>query len=294
MLERAMDLTPTRVFPFRAESAPVLAWAAQQRPGWQATYYLALVRAWNGDSREALALLEALGDVPAFAPLYALRAQLRGGVSDSRAALDWERAMKLEPTEWRYGRVVAERLLEEGRGDSAAVVARRYLQAGRSRPSLDLLYARAQLRTGRFAEVASFMDRLEVLPAEGAAEAHAVYREANLLSAVHRLNAREPSQALPLIEKARQWPERLGSGKPYAADVDERLEDWLAARAHELAGDTAKAAPLLERVARFQGRGNQGDTLTALARARLGLPPGGGGGRRGDNMVNRVLRALSW
>ena len=63
-----------------------------------------------------------------------------------------------------------------------------------------------------------------------------------------------------LIAKARLWPERLGAGKPYPADVDERLEDVLAAwvqrgnavdtsvsqRAYELL--TAARDPLTQRV----------------------------------------------
>jgi len=30
-----------------------------------------------------------------------------------------------------------------------------------------------------------------------------------------------------LIDTARQWPENLGSGKPYPENADEHLEDWL-------------------------------------------------------------------
>jgi hypothetical protein len=70
---------------------------------------------------------------------------------------------------------------------------------------------------------------VEILPAEGAAEARALFREANLLLAIEEAGRRNRRGAQRLVAKAREWPERLGSGKPYAADVDERLEDWLSA-----------------------------------------------------------------
>ena len=73
-----------------------------------------------------------------------------------------------------------------------------------------------------------------LLPYEGAGEAHALYREANLLGAVVRLRASDAKAAQALISHAREWPERLGAGKPYAADVDERLEDLLDAWARGL------------------------------------------------------------
>jgi hypothetical protein len=42
------------------------------------------------------------------------------------------------------------------------------------------------------------------------------------------MQANNLSVAKRWIQAARRWPENLGSGKPYPANVDERLEDWLA------------------------------------------------------------------
>jgi tetratricopeptide (TPR) repeat protein len=66
-----------------------------------------------------------------------------------------------------------------------------------------------------------------LLPAEGATQAHALYREAYLKLSVERMKAGLYDQALELIAKAREWPENLGAGAPYPIDIDDRLEDWL-------------------------------------------------------------------
>ena len=50
-----------------------------------------------------------LGNEPDFAPFYAARASLPGrGASDVRH--DLERAMALDATEWRYGKLLADHL----------------------------------------------------------------------------------------------------------------------------------------------------------------------------------------
>jgi hypothetical protein len=140
------------------------------------------------------------------------------------------------------------------------------------------------------------MDRLEVLPAEGSAEARSLYREANLLLAVDRLGVGDRRGALRLTAKAREWPERLGAGKPYQEDLDERLEDWVEAMVLVRLGRKSEADAMLRRIVEFKPTGpSTGDLVTELARERLGLAPGGAeGGRQApiEDTVTRVLRVL--
>jgi glyoxylase-like metal-dependent hydrolase (beta-lactamase superfamily II) len=84
---------------------------------------------------------------------------------------------------------------------------------------------------GRYAEADQRLARLTILPYEGAGEGRVLYREAKLMLAVDALRNNKVSVALRAIAAAREWPERLGAGKPYPADIDERLEDWLEALA---------------------------------------------------------------
>jgi hypothetical protein len=60
------------------------------------------------------------------------------------------------------------------------------------------------------------------------------------------MKAGEYSQAKKLLDQARQWPERLGVGKPY--DVDNRFEDYLEALCSEKSGDKTRARKLFEQV----------------------------------------------
>src|SRR5208283_6044291 len=54
-----------------------------------------------------------------------------------------------------------------------------------------------------------------------------IFHEAHIMLAVDQMKAGKYDESLHQIAIAREWPERLGSGKPYPEDLDERLEDWL-------------------------------------------------------------------
>jgi hypothetical protein len=45
--------------------------------------------------------------------------------------------------------------------------------------------------------------------------------------------------AIGLLEKAKEWPENIGVGKPY--DPDERAQDFLLSKAYEALGETQKS-----------------------------------------------------
>lgn len=66
--------------------------------------------------------------------------------------------------------------------------------------------------------------------------------------AVDAMAARKWNDAATLVAAAREWPEQLGEGKPYEADVDERLEDWLLASILERSGKPDEAARILTRL----------------------------------------------
>ena len=94
-----------------------------------------------------------------------------------------------------------------------------------------------------------------------------------MLLAVERLQTGAFDDALRLVGIARQWPEQLGAGKPYPADVDERLEDWLTAHCYVALKDPGKARQALERILaippRPKGQGT-GDLIRAMALRQSG------------------------
>lgn len=241
--------TPRFVFPFRPESAEMLRWAAAASSNWKAGYYLALCEWANGDSAAAHRGLVALADRPDLPSFYAARASFAG--TDAAAArADLERAAVLDPGEWRFGRLLAERALADQDTVAAVRVAADYHGRFPANSALSVLLARSLLRDNRADDARKLLDRVVVLPYEGAGEAHALYREANLRVAFARLMAHDAAGALALTEVARQWPERLGAGKPYPPMLDERLEDGLTVIADAQLGRRVDAAVTLARLLR--------------------------------------------
>ena len=216
------------VFPFRAEVIAALEAMRPHTTDWKPRYYLALGYWHRGRLREAATIFDALGQLPRFAPFYAARATFPGLTVDAQLA-DLTRAAELDPAEWRYGKLLAERLLLAGDGVSAAATTSRYVARFPASYILGLTHARALLAAGRHGEANTLLDTLKILPYEGSGEGHALFREAKLLVALDAMRERRWDEADRLIAAARTWPERLGAGRPYDADVDERLESLLAA-----------------------------------------------------------------
>jgi hypothetical protein len=150
-------------------------------------------------------------------------------------------------------------------------VARRYTLAFPDNYILGMLHARTLLLNARVAEAAAVLDRLNVLPFEGSTDGRALYREAQLLLGAEAFRTGNLDGAARRVAAAREWPEHLGAGKPYPEDVDERVEDWMAAMCLERAGKGAEARVLLERLAASpKGRGAVGGLLSASSLASLG------------------------
>jgi hypothetical protein len=105
-LEKADQLSPLLVFPFRSEIIAVLEWAGTQSGSWKPKYYLALVLKEKNRTTECDKLFMNLNTVPDYAPFYAARAELMNHDS-VQAELDLKRAMQLNPEEWRYHKLLA-------------------------------------------------------------------------------------------------------------------------------------------------------------------------------------------
>jgi hypothetical protein len=252
-LQRAEAASPRLVFPFRAESAEVFEWAGRQVDSWRPKYYLALVLWSRNETARARDLLERCGSAPDFAPFYAVRAKALDATAHDRSLADLRRASELDPKEWRYGKLLAERHLEDRAYDKALEVASRYYKQSPGSYVLGMLFAKTLLRAGRVADAAAMLARVNVLPYEGSTEGRLLYREAQLLLGAEAFKAGRTAEAARRVAAAREWPENLGAGKPYREDADERLEDWLEAKCLDKLGRGAEAARLRDQVSRFAG-----------------------------------------
>ena len=285
ILAQADSQSTRMVFPFRSEADPIFAWATSASASWKPAYYRALVRWAAGDTATAGRLLNTMADRPDDATFYTARAALDDG---ARAARDLARARTLAPDDWRIGKTLVERLLRRGATGDAVARAREYAAKRPRDYIMGVLLATALVRDGRYAEAEPLLAGLNVLPYEGAGEARGLYREVKLMRAVQALSTRAQKAARVLVAQAREWPEHLGAGKPYPADVDERLEDLVDAEVLARSGRSAAAITIWRSLA---GTPSAGDRIAGFATSRLA------GGIRvmtadlGD-LTGRVLSAL--
>jgi len=88
-----------------------------------------------------------------------------------------------------------------------------------------VLHVKALINNGQYANSLKLLDGMTILPNEGAAEGKIIYEQASLFMAIDLIGKKKYSDAIKMIEKSKEWPERLGVGKPYV--VDTRIQDYL-------------------------------------------------------------------
>ena len=263
MLQRAGALSPAMVFPFRPSSLKALEWAKTVQPDWKIDYYEALIRWANQDKAKALELLENCGDAD-YAPFYLSRASLKEG--ESRLA-DLLKAEQIEMS-WRTGFALINHYVANNQWQKAVETGKKYTKKYPSNYYIGLKYAKALCETGQYQPCISLLSGMQVLPNEGSYPGRAVYREANLYRAMEQLSHKNYKQVVKSVETSKEWPENLGVGKPYDNMIDNRLEDYLEAKAAAGQGDSRKTSALLAAVADYtisRSHFESGNLLSALA-----------------------------
>ena len=263
MLQRAGALSPAMVFPFRPSSLKALEWAKTVQPDWKIDYYEALIRWANQDKAKALELLENCGEAD-YAPFYLSRASLKEG--ESRLA-DLLKAEQIEMS-WRTGFALINHDVANNQWQKAVETGKKYTKKYPSNYYIGLKYAKALCETGQYQPCISLLSRMQVLPNEGSYAGRAVYREANLYRAMEQLSHKNYKQVVKSVETSKEWPENLGVGKPYDNMIDNRLEDYLEAKAAAGQGDSRKTSALLAAVADYtisRSHFESGNLLSALA-----------------------------
>ncbi|MBC7349603.1 MAG: DUF5107 domain-containing protein [Candidatus Aminicenantes bacterium] len=237
-LEKSAAASPWLVFPFREESIPVLEWAAARKPGcWKFRYYLGLLFWHKGRLEEARQLFAQLDEADYY-PVFISRAYLN---HDNREAAyrDLQRAWKLAPEAWRTWHHLIKHELEQGLKDQAL---RHSLEALEKFPDNMYLQSdtvKALLASARYREAASLLDSIRVLPYEGASEVHGLFVQTHLHLALDLMLEKNWTDALDEISRSRDYPEQLGTGRPY--DPDQRIQDYLEALCYQALGQKEKS-----------------------------------------------------
>jgi tetratricopeptide (TPR) repeat protein len=250
-LEKANQSSPAFIFPFRSETATLLQWVISQTGDWKPKYWLALIYKDRNRIAECNALLQQLKDIPDYAPFYAARA-LASENTPEQMLRDLSKAIALDSQEWRYHKLLGEYYIRQERADTALIIARNFYATHPANYIMGMLYAKTLLLNKQYTEGDRLLSKLNIIPFEGATEGRELYREAKLMQALQQLKNKKYRKSLGLINEARVWPSHLGVGKPYASEVDERLEDWLTYQCQEKMGDKEGAKVSLNKITGFQ------------------------------------------
>ncbi|MCX8160870.1 MAG: DUF5107 domain-containing protein [Candidatus Saccharicenans sp.] len=238
LLDRAATASPWLVFPFREESIPVFEWAVDRKPAcWKFRYYLGLIYWHKGRWPEARKMFSSLDEADYY-PVFIARAYLNPGDPDS-AYHDLKKARELAPEAWRTWHHLISHELSLGLKEAAL---ENSLQAMEKFP--DNVYIQSDtvksLLTNNLYEQASrLLDGMRVLPYEGAGEVHYLYVRTHLHLALELMLGNKWTEALSEISRSREYPEALGTGRPY--DPDQRIQDFLEATCLEKLGRKAEA-----------------------------------------------------
>ncbi len=247
-LDKAASLSPRLVFPHRIETIPVLEWAADRRPGeWKPRYYLGLILWGKGRRAEARRLFESCGET-GFAPLHLILAHMDG----EGALPHLEKALAADEGEWRCWHSLIENHRGNARFDEALDLSRRGTARFPRSVVLAMDLAGSFYDGGRYEECLDVLAGRTVLPYEGSWEAHDLYLRAHVSLALESMKAGDYKAALDHFDRAREYPESLGTGKPF--DPDFRLHDYLAALCCDKGGDAAGADRFRKSVLDFTRR----------------------------------------
>lgn len=212
-LKKAESASINFVFPFRIEEIDVLKWAEKIIPNIKNQYYLGLLYWQNNrilDAKAAFQKCEEMNDIP----FLLAKAEL---FHDDKAIAEQSlrRAYILEPNNWRVVKAFCTFLSENKRYvDALATIESAYLKNNENY-ILGQLYAKQLFYNQQFAKALEMMQKLEILPNEGATETHSLFREANIMAAIDEVKLRNYSKAIEFLNLAETFPENLGSGEPY-------------------------------------------------------------------------------
>lgn len=228
-------------FPFRPETLPVLEWAGKQHHSWKTNYYAALIYWKSNNITKAKALFRKCGSEPDYAPFYVSRGVLFDDDETEKELVlkDFTTAVSIYPKEWRTWNALSNFYESNGSFIKQFDNAKKAYGQFSSNPVISVDYAKALLNNNKPKECIGVLNKTLILPQEGAKEGHEIYEMANLSLALNNIEQRKYSTAIKYLEQAKEYPEKLGEGKPY--DPDYRLQDYLLAYCAKQSGDQQRS-----------------------------------------------------
>jgi tetratricopeptide (TPR) repeat protein len=264
-LEHAAALSPYLVFPFREESIPVFQWAASEQPNdWKPKYYLGLIYWGMQRNEDALAMWSECGDRPDYAPAYISRAILERNSNAQKALADYERAYSIDKRDWRTWYHLADYYLQSGMNNEALKLASAASLQFPKEDALRILLARTYLYNGKYEDCYAVLAKASILPYEGQSDVHQLWVLSLVAQALADMKKGGCQEAIERLETSREYPERLGTGKP--GDPDYRIQYYLESFCYEKMNMTAKAEETRARIKAWDSRHRGGNSETESQR----------------------------
>ena len=195
---------------------------------------------WSkGRIQEASTFFDFCKNQPDFAPFYLARGHFHKSIDLQKSQIDFEHAVNIDPESWKTWHTLADFYGEQNMPEKTLETA---LQATTLHPGEDYLQvdlARAFIVNERNEEAAEILDKLEILPSEGASDVHRLFVRCHVNLGLYNIEEKNYEQAIQCLEKAKTYPENLGSGQPY--EPDQRMQDYLIAYCYGKLGNRDRA-----------------------------------------------------
>jgi tetratricopeptide (TPR) repeat protein len=226
-LDAANNGNPRMAFPFREETATVMKWAIQNTSDWKPRYYLALIQSFRNNKTAALSLLNSVQGIVDFPPFYITKASLYDSTETVNKLQDLSMAISLNKQEWRYGKYLTEFLLGQKQYAQALKTIEPYYKKDVGNYITGMLYTHCLMQNNKYDAAEKLLDNIHILPFEGATDGHQLYEQIKLMLALQLLQNHCYKAALQKVREAREWPEKLGVGKPYPDMINVSLENGI-------------------------------------------------------------------
>ncbi len=250
------------VFPYRTETVSALNWAMSENSNWKIKYYLALNYWAIQREEDAKQLFRECGQEPDFAPFYLTRASFHITKDEKQELKDLETAQRLAPDDWRSVNKLI-KYYESNQNDLMALtISSSAYNKFKDNFIIGLQYATALLNNGKYAACTKALSEMHILPNEGSSQGRVIYEQAYLLYALDLIQSKKYGEALKKLEKAREWPENLGVGKPYSPDT--RIQDYLSGYCLKKLNRTKEATLMQNAVIDFTLRKFSGSSINNL------------------------------
>lgn len=266
VLNKALSIPITLVFPYRRESIEMLEWAVSQNNHWKLRYYLAQNYFAVGLKDKGIIILKELGDIPDSDIFYRFRAKMLNDngedSSNLQAQEDMKKALLLNTSDWKVWEESILLSLKNKDYENAYRLSKKAYKKYGNNYNIGLAHAKSSLNTGRFSETQNVLKKIDILPFELATESRLIYERAHTGNALELLNNKKFQKAIAILEQGKKWPENIGVGKPYTPD--ERQMDYLMAMAFEELGQSDKSKALLKRITAYTLKTEHKNTIDHL------------------------------